>query len=293
MAAAPWWRPYSCALLDIPAGFGLCSAQREKAGDALALINPLYSLSGFVVGLLVGITGVGGGSLMTPLLVLMFGIHPATAVGTDLLYAATTKTFGTAIHGWAGTVKWRVVALLGAGSIPATIVTMALLSWAGSPSKDTSKLISFVLGVALLLTALCLMFRAQIVGWVTTRLGEPSDRMAQWLTVVLGVWLGVFVSISSVGAGAIGVTVLLLLYPKMPLGQIVGSDIAHAVPLTLLAGLLHWLTGSVNWHLFGSLISGSIPGIILGSFIGSRVSDKFLRPALAAVLVLVGGKLVF
>jgi uncharacterized membrane protein YfcA len=117
--------------------------------------------------------------------------------------------------------------------------------------------------------------------------------VALWLTVALGVWLGVFVSISSVGAGAIGVTVLLLLYPKMPLGQIVGSDIAHAVPLTLLAGFLHWLTGDVNWHLFGSLISGSIPGIILGSFIGSRVSDRVLRPALAAVLVLVGGKLVF
>ncbi len=262
-------------------------------GTVLPLINPLYSLSGFGVGMLVGITGVGGGSLMTPLLVLLFGIHPSTAVGTDLLYAATTKTFGTAIHGWAGTVKWRVVLLLGAGSIPATLVTMALLTWAGSPSKDTSNLISFVLGIALLLTALCLMFRAQIVGWVNARFGEPSDRMALWLTVALGAWLGVFVSISSVGAGAIGVTVLLLLYPKMPLGQIVGSDIAHAVPLTLLAGMLHWLTGSVDWHLFGSLISGSIPGIILGSFIGSRVSDKVLRPALAAVLVLVGGKLVF
>jgi uncharacterized membrane protein YfcA len=259
----------------------------------LHLINPLYSLSGFMVGILVGITGVGGGSLMTPVLVLLFGIHPSTAVGTDLLFAATTKTFGTAIHGFAGTVEWRIVALLGAGSLPATVATLGYLAYAGAPDAATSKLISFVLGIALLLTAVCLMFRAQIVAFFSRKFGEPTTRTATILTVVTGVWLGVFVSISSVGAGAIGVTVLLLLYPRLPLARIVGSDIAHAVPLTLVAGLLHWITGSVNWYLFCSLITGSIPGIIIGSFVGSRVSDRVLRPALAAVLVLVGSKLVF
>ena len=259
----------------------------------LDFINPMFSLSGFVVGLLVGMTGVGGGSLMTPLLVLLFHIHPATAVGTDLLYAATTKSVGTLIHGMAGTVQWRVVGLLGAGSLPATVATLYVLAHLGGPSKQTSSLISFVLGIALLLTSVCLLFRAQIVSFVARNYGDPSSRTAAVLTVVTGALLGVFVSISSVGAGAIGVTVLMLLYPRMPLSQIIGSDIAHAVPLTLVAGLLHWLIGSVDWHLFTSLITGSIPGIIVGSIIGTRVSDKVLRPALACVLILVGGKLVF
>jgi len=260
---------------------------------AHALINPLYSLSGFVVGLLVGMTGVGGGSLMTPLLVLLFGIHPQTAVGTDLLYAACTKTVGTMIHGMSGSVQWRIVALLGAGSLPATVATLATLAYAGAPTPTTTKVISFVLGVALLLTAVCILFRSSIVAYADRHFGEPKPRTAAVLTVVTGVCLGVFVSISSVGAGAVGVTVLLMLYPKLPLARIVGTDIAHAVPLTLVAGLGHWLLGSTNWHLFFSLIAGSIPGIIVGSVMATRVSDRVLRPTLAAVLVLVGGKLVF
>ena len=257
------------------------------------MINPLYSLSGFVVGLLVGITGVGGGSLMTPLLVLLFHIHPATAVGTDLLYAAATKTVGTLIHGWAGTVEWKIVGLLGAGSLPATILTLVFLAWGGPPAAGTAKMITFVLGIGLLMTAACILFRAQIVAWGQRRFGEMGERRVAILTVITGALLGVFVSISSVGAGAIGVTVLLLLYPRLPLSRIVGSDIAHAVPLTLVAGLGHWITGSVNGHLFWSLISGSVPGIIVGSLISTRVSDRFLRPALAGVLILVGGRLVF
>jgi uncharacterized membrane protein YfcA len=260
--------------------------------DLLQHVDPLFSLSGFAVGLLVGLTGVGGGSLMTPLLVLLFGIHPATAVGTDLLYAACTKSFGTLVHGAAGTVKWRVVGLLAAGSLPATALTLLGLVQLGAPSDSVSRLISVVLGVALLLTALSLLFRKQILAFAASRAGAPSPLRAAVLTVVTGAVLGVLVSISSVGAGAIGVTVLLLLYPSLPISRVVGSDIAHAVPLTLIAGLGHWWIGSVNWPLLASLLSGSIPGIVVGSLLAAHVSERVLRPALAAVLLLVGSRLV-
>jgi uncharacterized membrane protein YfcA len=253
--------------------------------------QPLYALSGLVVGMLIGITGVGGGSLMTPVLVLLFGIHPATAIGTDLLYAATTKTVGTAVHGVSGTVEWRVVGLLAAGSLPATLVTLHELVELGAPSDSVSRLISVVLGVALLLTSVSLIFRKQITTWAQTRTRPPSLQAAALLTVLTGLVLGVFVSISSVGAGAIGVTVLILLYPTLPTARIVGTDIAHAVPLTLVAGLGHWLIGSVDWHLFLSLIAGSLPGVILGSLVASWVPERLIRPILAGVLLVVGGKL--
>ncbi len=258
----------------------------------LQAINPLHALSGFFIGALVGMTGVGGGSLMTPLLVLLFGIHPATAVGTDLLYAACTKSVGTLVHGAAKTVEWRIVGLLACGSLPATVATLYFLVQLGSPSDSVSRLISLILGMALLLTALSLLLRERITAWAVRRGGRVSPRRAAVLTVVTGVALGVFVSISSVGAGAIGVTVLILLHPTLPTVRIVGSDIAHAVPLTLVAGLGHWLIGSVNWALFGSLLVGSIPGVIVGSLLAARVSERVLRPVLAAVLALVGVKLV-
>ena len=261
--------------------------------DAGALIDPLYAVSGFVVGALVGLTGVGGGSLMTPLLVLLFGVHPDTAVGTDLLYAACTKTVGTLVHGARSTVEWRVVGLLACGSLPAAAATLYGLVQLGAPSDSVSHLISSVLGIALLVTAVSLLFQAPLRRWATGGPHREAPRRAAALTLLTGIVLGVLVSISSVGAGAIGVTVLILLYPHLPISRIVGSDIAHAVPLTLVAGLGHWWIGSVNWHLFTSLIAGSIPGIIAGSLISSRVSDRVLSPALAAVLLLVGGKLLF
>lgn len=255
------------------------------------IIEPLYALSGLGVGVLVGITGVGGGSLMTPVLVLLFGIHPVTAVGTDLLYAATTKTFGTAVHGASGTVAWRIVGLLALGSLPATLLTLQLLISLGAPSDSVSHLISVVLGVVLLLTAATLIFRGRILAWAQGRTRQPSARTAAVLTVLTGAALGLLVSISSVGAGAIGVTVLILLYPALPTARIVGTDIAHAVPLTLVAGIGHWLIGSVDWPLYGSLIAGSIPGVILGSVMAARVSERWIRPVLAAILIVVGGRL--
>ncbi len=259
-----------------------------------AAIDPLYSLSGLVVGMLVGLTGVGGGSLMTPLLVLVFGVHPATAVGTDLLYAAATKSVGTAVHGFSGTIDWRLVRRLATGSVPATIATVLVVYLlGGTRGGHLGGLISFVLGLAVLLTAVLLLSRNWLLRVVGARIGADGPRNAPALTVLTGAVLGVLVTLSSVGAGALGTVVLFLLYPRMPTARIIGSDIAHAVPLTLLAGAGHLLLGSVNWHLLLSLLTGSIPGIIIGSLIAVRVPDAVVRPALACVLLLVGSRLVF
>ena len=257
------------------------------------LINPLHALSGLVVGTLVGFTGVGGGSLMTPLLVLAFGIHPSTAVGTDLLYAAATKGVGAVVHGFSGTVDWRIVLRLAAGSVPATVLTLLALSRAGTVLDAGHGAITSVLGAALILTAIAILFRRMITAFFAKRMGELDPRRTSLFTMLLGAVLGVLVSLSSVGAGAIGVTVLLVLYPRLPAGKLVGSDIAHAVPLTLLAGLGHWMMGTVDWRLMASLLTGSIPGIIIGSLLSSRTPDRVLRPILASTLAIVGGKLFF
>ena len=254
-------------------------------------INPLYSVAGVLVGLLVGLTGVGGGSLMTPLLVLAFGFHPATAVGTDLLYAAATKTVGTTVHGWRGTVNWGVVGRLAIGSIPATLLTLLALAHFGDQSKAVSHVIAVVLGVTLVFTAVGTLFRRRLVGWLTRRLGAMEGGRLTGLTILLGVILGVLVSLTSVGAGALGMTALLVLYPQQPTNRLVGSDIAHAVPLTLVAGIGHWALGSVDGILLASLLIGSIPGVIVGSLLASRVPDRALTPILAVVLMVVGVKL--
>jgi uncharacterized membrane protein YfcA len=256
------------------------------------LTSVVYPLSGLLVGVLVGLTGVGGGSLMTPLL-LAFGVHANTAVGTDLLYAATTKSVGTLVHNASDSVDWKIVRRLAAGSVPATALTLVALSYIGAQSKSVTHTISFVLGIALLLTAIAIFMRRMLVDWVSKKFGDPSEASARNLTFLSGLFLGVLVSLSSVGAGALGVTVLILLYPNVKLVRIVGSDIAHAVPLTLLAGAGHWYLGDVNWQLLGSLLIGSIPGILLGSYLAPRLPETGLRPVLASVLLLVGGKLVF
>ncbi|MCK9284975.1 MAG: sulfite exporter TauE/SafE family protein [Rhodocyclaceae bacterium] len=249
------------------------------------------TLSGFVVGAIVGLTGVGGGSLMTPLLVLLFGIHPATAVGTDLLYAAITKSGGTWVHARKGSVDWRIVRLLATGSLPAALATLIVVhTFFPGGLGSASKIITVALGVALLLTACALIFRQKLLGWARSH--DPDSEHHPWKTIAVGATLGVLVSISSVGAGALGVTALFFLYPKLSAIRIVGSDLAHAVPLTLVAGLGHWWLGSVNWTLLGSLLIGSLPGIYIGSHLASRISERILRPTLAGMLVLVGGKLI-
>jgi uncharacterized protein len=257
----------------------------------MLMIDPLYAVSGFGVGLLVGMTGVGGGSLMTPLLILLFGIHPATAVGTDLLYAAATKTGGSVVHGWARSIHWPAVLRLASGSIPASIVTLVVLWRLDLNGESARSLINLVLCFALFLTAASLIFRRAIMDRYRGRLEQVAPATTARATVLVGVALGVLVSISSVGAGAVGVTALLLLYPQVSMARIVGSDIAHAVPLTLVAGIGHWAMGAIDWHLMGSLLVGSLPGIVIGSYCAVRVPETALRLVLAATLVVVAGKL--
>jgi len=261
--------------------------------NLIAGIDPLYVLSGFCVGTLVGMTGVGGGSLMTPVLILLFGIHPASAVGTDLLYAATTKTGGTLVHGLVGTVEWRIVGLLAAGSLPMATLTLLALAHFDMSRAGAQRIISLALGLALLATALALVFRSRLIAGLGIRADRLNGRRASSLTVLTGIVLGVLVSLTSVGAGALGVTALILLYPALPMARIVGSDIVHAVPLTLIAGIGHWLAGSVNGAILLSLLVGSLPGIVVGSCAAGRVPERALRLTLAAVLLVVGGKLVF
>jgi uncharacterized membrane protein YfcA len=243
--------------------------------------------------MLVGMTGVGGGSLMTPLLVLLFGFHPATAVGTDLLYASVTKTVGTVVHGKQRTVDWRIVAGLAMGSVPAAILTLLVMSRAGAMSASAATVLNLLLGVALLLTGASVFFRPWILRWAGHHIHAMEQRKLRRWTIALGATLGVLVSVTSVGAGALGTTALLILYPRLPVAKIAASDIAHAVPLTLIAGLGHWWLGSVDFSLMVALLAGSIPGIILGSLLSSRSSDGVLRPILAITLLIVGFRLVF
>ena len=254
------------------------------------MIDPLYTASGFGVGLLVGMTGVGGGSLMTPLLILLFGIHPATAVGTDLLFAASTKSAGAIVHSRSRNIEWRVVGWMMAGSLPAAAVTLLVLHEVGPAANAASRVITPVLAIATLITAVLLVFQQRILAYSGTRSAMPAQRLTA-LTVLVGGLLGVLVSVSSVGAGALGVPALTLLYPRLALPRLVGSDIAHAIPLTLLAGAGYWWMGSVDWALLRSLLSGSIPGIVVGSLLATRVPATILRYVLATVLAVASIKL--
>jgi len=258
----------------------------------LSQLDALHALAGLLVGIMVGLTGVGGGALMTPLLVLFFGVSPQTAVGTDLLFAATTKTAGSAVHGWRATVDWKIVRRLAAGSIPAALLTVLILARLGEVGAATQNTIMLVLGVMLVLTAFAVGFQRRLIAFAMRR--KPMQQGRTLVpTMLLGAILGVAVSITSVGAGAIGVTALLMLYPNLPISRIVGTDIAHAVPLALVGGIGHWAIGGVDLILLLNLLLGSIPGVIIGSLVSSRAPDFLLRPALVIVLLMSGFKLLF
>ena len=251
----------------------------------------LAVISGFGVGAIVGITGVGGGSLMTPLLISVFKLNPAVAIGTDLWFAAVTKSGGAWAHHRLGHVDYRITGLLLAGSIPATLATVALMHLTGI-TRGWASTLTFSLGVALLLTAITVAFKHQ---WhaLGLRLERwlPARRQAA-LTVVAGVVLGVLVSLSSIGAGAVGVTVILLLYPRLPTHRLVGTDIAHAVPLTLVAGIGHATLGHVDWTLLSSLLIGSLPGIWLGATLTKALPEALIRTLLCLSLVTAGLKVI-
>jgi uncharacterized membrane protein YfcA len=249
---------------------------------------------GALVGFIVGISGVGGGSLMTPAL-LAFGFPINIAVGTDLLYAGFTKTAGAYAHARQKSVEWPVVKLLALGSIPATVLTLICLKLLFSEAQQYESLLTTSLGLMLILTALVLLIRHTggiSLSPVVARLPQLSiSRSAT--TVILGATLGVLVTLSSVGAGAIAAAILLMIYPALRGVQIVGTDIAHAVPITLLAGLGHLILGNVDLTLLFCLLTGSIPAIHLGVKVGRRIPDKVLRPALALLLLGMGTRLAF
>jgi len=249
-------------------------------------------LSGFGVGAIVGMTGVGGGSLMTPLLLTVFKLNPAVAIGTDLWFASITKTAGSIAHHDAGHVEWRIVRLLLAGSIPASLATVALMHFTGI-TKGWASALTFSLGIALLLTAVTVAYK-QVWQRVGLRLERwiPEQRKPL-LTVLCGLILGVLVSLSSIGAGAIGATLIMLLYPRLSSHRIVGTDIAHAVPLTLVAGIGHATLGHVNWGLLGALLIGSVPGIWLGAKLTKRMPEQLVRALLCISLVSAGLKVIY
>ncbi|MFI3122815.1 MAG: sulfite exporter TauE/SafE family protein [Methylococcales bacterium] len=279
-----------------------------------------YIVSGLLVGILVGLTGVGGGSLMTPLLVFLFGFKPATAVGTDLLFAALTKTGGVWVHHTKhSSVDWRIVRWLSLGSLPFAVATLFALNHFAKIGKETTGMITLTLGVALLLTAASILVRSLLIRRnqknavnlvAIAEVEEETEnelkkdeaideikrgRFDRWqipATVLTGAMLGVLVTLTSVGAGALGTVVLLFLYPKMLTVKIVGTDLAHAIPLTAVAGFGHWMLGNVDFLLLGSLLIGSLPGIWVGSHLSAKLPERFLRPILAVLLLIIGLKFI-
>ena len=256
-----------------------------------------FILAGFRVGLVVGLTGVGGGSLMTPILIFFFGVKPHLAIGTDLLFAAFTKLGGTVRLARARLVDWRIVFNLSAGSIPAALITLYVLHRVGPADPAVQAIMTGTLGAALLLTAAATLYKA-VRGKTlpaTLAAGE-EDRAARprhWgLPLALGALVGTLVTLTSVGAGAIGVSVLLIIYPLLPLPRIVAADIAYAVPLTLVAGLGHASLGSVEWPLLALLLAGSLPGIWLGSHLIHRINERVVRSILSVLLAWAGIKLI-
>ena len=256
-----------------------------------------FVFAGFFVGFVVGLTGVGGGSLMTPILIFFFGVKPYLAVGTDLLFAAFTKMGGTAKLARARIIDWRVVGQLSAGSIPAALATLYVLKQVGPASAEAQGLMTTTLGFALLLTAAATLYKA-IKGKkapITIAAGqeEKAATPLHWaLPIVFGALIGTMVTLTSVGAGAIGVTVLMILYPLLPLPRIVAADIAYAVPLTLVAGFGHASMGSVDWPLLVKLLAGSLPGIWIGSHVMTRIPERAIRSLLSVLLAYAGMKLI-
>lgn len=248
--------------------------------------------SGFGVGAIIGMTGVGGGSLMTPLLLTVFKLHPALAIGTDLWFAALTKTTGSIAHHRAGHVDWRITRTLLLGSLPAAIATITLMQLSGL-TKQWSSGLSFALGIALLLTAVVVAYRRawHALGLRLERHIPESRKTA--LTLASGALLGVLVSLTSIGAGAIGATLIMLLHPRLQARHIVGTDIAHAVPLTLVAGIGHAWLGHVDWALLGALLIGSMPGIWLGAKLTRHMPETLVRALLCVSLVTAGLKVIY
>jgi hypothetical protein len=253
-----------------------------------------YITAGFAVGLLVGMTGVGGGSLMTPLLTLLFGVSPTVAVGTDLAFASITKSAGTITHRFNGTVNWAIMRRLCLGALPAALVATLVLSRFGALDARIGQIIRYSIAGSVMLTVVALLFRRRMIAWINARPERQlQGRALSAATILAGVVLGTLVTVSSIGAGAIGATLLVMLYPKLTPAEVAGTDIAYAVPLTAIAAVGHWWLGSIDWTLLVTLLIGSLPGITLGSMLARKVPERFLRALLALTLTGVAAKLIY
>ncbi|MCP4598245.1 sulfite exporter TauE/SafE family protein [Neptuniibacter sp.] len=250
-----------------------------------------YSFAGLVVGFIVGLTGIGGGALMTPILIVVFGIPPITAVSTDLLYAAVTKFGGTISYARKKLVEWKVVILLLSGSIPGSLLTIGYLKGLDG-LEQIEHLMNLTLGISLVLTSIAVFLRNKIrdqaMKWQHTRAATHARRWRPVVTVTMGFALGGLVTLSSVGAGALGTALLILLYPRMTMQTIVGTDLVHAVVLTAVAGAGHYQMGSVDMALLIYLLIGSLPGVFMGSHIGTRLSPKVMQPIMGSILLAIG-----
>lgn len=255
-----------------------------------------YMIAGAGVGIAIGMTGIGGGSLMTPLLI-MFGFPYHIAIGTDLLYAAITKASGVVTHQRRKNINWRLVGLLAAGSIPAAMITALFLKNVFGDPEAYRPILTTALGITLILTALVLIFKRQLQRHrheAPLALEREARAHAAPATVIMGLILGVFVTLSSVGAGAIGTAVIMMLYPALASVRVVGTDLAHAVPLTLVAGLSHvFFLGNVDWLLLAALLAGSLPAIHLGAALSSKMPERLLQSILASCLLGLGVKFAF
>jgi hypothetical protein len=251
-----------------------------------------YIVSGFAVGVLVGLTGVGGGSLMTPLLTLMFGVSPSVAVGTDLAFASITKGAGTLAHRSRGNVHWDIVKKLCFGALPAALAATLALKYFGALDDQINHIIRYSIACSVLLTVVALLFRSRMLHWLKHHPEKQlQGRNLTIATIAAGAILGTLVTVSSIGAGAIGATLLVLMYPRLSPAEIAGTDIAYAVPLTAIAAFGHWWLGSINWGLLVMLLIGSVPGITLGAMGARAIPEKVLRGMLATTLTAVAVKL--
>ena len=251
-------------------------------------------IAGLVVGFIVGMTGVGGGSLMTPILI-WFGIPPSTAVGTDLLYAAITKAGGVYVHNKKKNINWTITGWLTLGSVPAALLTLWLLHSLKTDLEVLNKVIRYSLGWALLFTSVAIIFKKKLLTISQKHAGDKfhnESKTQNLLTVVIGIMLGATVTLTSIGAGALGTVTLFFLYPLLPTPKLVGTEIAHAVPLTLVAGLGHATMGNLDLNILGYLLLGSLPGIYIGSMLSGKLPDLMLRNAIAIMLFYVGFKLI-
>lgn len=257
-----------------------------------------FILAGILVGFCVGVTGVGGGSLMTPILISVFKIEPHIAIGTDLLYAAISKSAGSIVHAKKMNIVWPIVIWLAVGSIPASFVTTWVLEHYLSQSTHYKAMLTMVLGFMLTLTGISIVFRTQIERFFDKYrkqeqqieredIAELAKKKRAYI-IIMGIVLGVFVTLSSVGAGAFGIMALVVMFPLLPMIRIIGSDVVHAVLLTLVAGLGHMSSGNVDFTLLMWLLVGSIPAIIVGTLVSSKLPERLIRRILGVTLFIIG-----